>query len=202
MRQLRVVVLFALGASALGACGLVPDRSFEDDPALTGRITSVRLESRSGDVTVRGTDGGGKVSLHRRVAYTTSPPDGPTHRVENGVLVLGDCGVDCEVDYTVVVPKGVPVSGSTSTGEIDLSSVGTVDVATGNGDVTITTTAPQDIRVKTSNGEIALTVPRGPYQVRTRTGHGDRNLKVPHTPGAGRRIDLTTGNGDITLSPA
>ncbi|WP_067811914.1 DUF4097 family beta strand repeat-containing protein [Actinomadura kijaniata] len=201
MRRFGVVVLFALGASALGACGLVPDRSFEDDPALTGRITSVRLENRSGDVTVRGADDG-TVSLHRRVAYTTSPPEGPTHRVENGVLVLGDCGVNCEVDYTVVLPKGTPVSGSTSNGEIALTAVGAVDVATGSGDVTVTTAVPQNVRVKTSNGEIALTVPRGSYQVRAQSKNGDRNLRVPHTPGAGRRIDLTTGNGDITVSPA
>ncbi|MFK4111750.1 hypothetical protein [Streptomyces sp. NPDC002176] len=59
--------------------------------------------------------------MRREVDYRGDKPQGTTHRIENGVLILGGCGNRCSVNYTVDVPAGVPVSGEVSTGSVRLS---------------------------------------------------------------------------------
>lgn len=238
MRQLSFVVMAAVGVTALSACGMAFASTFEDDTALKGGITAVELDDiGSGQVTVRG--GASKASLHREIRYRGDKPDGQTHRIDNGMLKLRSCGSRCSVHYTVDVPAGLPVSGGTSSGAIELSRVGEVDVSTesgsirlddvsgpvkaktsngeiegrglkgdrtdvetSNGKVTLTPAEPQDIRAKTSNGAIRITVPAGPYRVSTRTGNGDREISIPNDPSARYHLDLATSNGDITVKPA
>ena len=47
--------------------------------------------------------------MRREVENRGDKPQGATHRIENGVLILGGCGSRCSVNYTVEVPAGVPV---------------------------------------------------------------------------------------------
>jgi hypothetical protein len=237
LRPLSAVLAGGLAAVALGACG--PGRTFEDDASLREQVTSVRLDAGTGSVTVRGRKGLDQVSVHREITYHGDRPQGATHRVDEGRLTLGGCGDDCEVDYTVEVPAGVPVDGETSRGDADLSRTGPVDLRTGSGDVTLAGVAgrvkartsngdingkdlrggrievatsngeidltpgkAQDIHAETGNGGLTVNLPDSTYRISVKTGNGDKDIGVPDDPSGRHRIDLTSGNGDISVNPA
>ncbi|MET9345577.1 DUF4097 family beta strand repeat-containing protein [Streptomyces termitum] len=178
-RPHRLVVLAAAGLTTAGlaACGPLMSSTFEDDGTLGEKITSVRLENGSGGVTLNGRSGGGSPSLHREVQYRGDRPEGASHRIEDGVLVLRGCGDRCSVHYTVDLPAGLPVTGGVSNGDVRLNEVGAVRITSGNGRIELDgVTGTVDVR--SSNGRI--------------TG---RNIKGP-------RIEAHTTNGDVTLAPA
>lgn len=217
---LGTVTLVAIGAGVLSGCGLAFPESFEDDTVVTEEITAVRVEGSNGDVRLTGDHTATEISLHRKVEYRGDRPEDPSHRVEDGVLILGGCGRGCSVDYDLDLPAGLPVSGETDNGDIRLSAVGEVDVRTDNGSITLdgaagpvvvrtsngeldlTLDTPQDIRAETDNGEITATVPAGSYQVSTETDNGDLDIEIPHDPAGAHRIDLTTDNGSVTVRSA
>ncbi|MFH8678985.1 DUF4097 family beta strand repeat-containing protein [Streptomyces lydicus] len=244
VRAVGAAALACTGVLGISACGLLPGKTFRDDAVVPTKITAVRLDSGSGDVTLRGgtaPDGGssGTVGVHRAVTYHGHRPERATHRVEDGVLVLGGCGDGCSVDYTVALPAGLPVSGKTSNGALDLSGVGAVEVRTGsggveldgvtgpvdvrttngritgralsgshidaettNGEIDLTAATPQSVRARTSNGSLTVRVPEARYRVSATTGSGGKDISVPDDPSGTLRLDLTTGNGDITAGTA
>ncbi|GGU99488.1 lipoprotein [Actinomadura cremea] len=239
-RLLCALALTTAGTVALAACDVSfasfgPQETFRDEAALPSGITAVRIDAREGSVAVRGGDA--KPSLHRTVRYREDRPDGATHRVEDGVLVLGGCARDCSVGYTVDVPAGVRVTGGSAGGSIHLHRAGEVNVTTGsgairlagvtgpitaktsrgrieghdlksgrisaetsNGAITLVPSVPADVRARTSNGDITVTVTGGPYRVSAATGNGDERIGVPTAPSAEHRLDLRSGNGDITAT--
>lgn len=217
---LGTVTLVAIGAGVLSGCGLAFSQSFEDDTVVTEEITAVRFDSSNGKITLTGDRAATEVSMHRKVEYRGDRPEGPSHRVEDGVLMLGGCGRGCSVDYELDLPAGLPVSGETDNGEVRLSAVGEVDVRTDNGEITLdgaagpvvvrtsngeidlTLDTPQDIRAETDNGEITATVPAGAYQVSADTDNGDLDIEIPNNPAGEHRIDLTTDNGSVRVRSA
>ncbi|MFD8543704.1 DUF4097 domain-containing protein [Streptomyces sp. NPDC059649] len=218
-RALAGAAAAVVGVCGISACGLLPGKTFEDDATVSKKITAVRLDTDSGGVTIRGGEGGGKngagASLHRSVEYHGDRPEGATHRVEDGVLVLGGCGDACSVTYTVELPAGIPVSGETSNGAVDLSKVGAVKVTTSSGAVDLDgVTGPVDVRTsngrisgrglagahttaETSNGAIELT-PARPQDVRAKTSNGSVTVRMPkgrydiaaHTSNGAKHIGL------------
>lgn len=219
-RLLATLAPVAIGAGALSGCGALDRSTFEDDTVLAEEITAVRMDLSNDSVTLRGDDTSAEVSVHRRVEHRGSRPDDPSHRVAGGVLVLGGCGRNCSVEYTVDMPAGLPVSGETSNGSIDLSGVGEVDVRadngpvtldgaagpvavqTSNGEIELTLETPQDVRAEADNGDIEVTVPEGTYQVSVETDNGSTDIGVAHDPAGEHRLDLTTDNGSITVQLA
>ncbi|MCT9089630.1 DUF4097 domain-containing protein [Streptomyces sp. ASQP_92] len=195
LRALGILTSIGIAAGALTACGSINQQSFEDDSALSGKITAVRLENGSGGVTVNGTDGG-SASLHRKVQYNNgdTKPSGATHRIEDGVLILGGCSGSCSVKYTVQVPAGIPVSGDVSSGEVSLHKVGAVNVSASSGDITLEDISGA-VKVKTTNGEISGRGLAG-GGIDTRTGSGDIHL----TPSAPQNVQVTAGSGDVSLT--
>lgn len=195
LRALGILTAIGIAAGGLAACGSLNQKSFEDDSALSGKITSVRLENGSGGVTVNGTDGGSP-SLHRKVQYDNgdNKPSGPTHRIEDGVLILGGCSGSCSVKYTVQVPAGIPVSGEVSSGEVSLHKVGAVNVSAGSGDITLEDVSGA-VKVKTTNGEISGKGLAG-GGIDTNTGSGDIHL----TPSKPQNVQITAGSGDVSLT--
>ncbi|MFD4661715.1 DUF4097 domain-containing protein [Kitasatospora sp. NPDC058444] len=186
---------FAVLAAAVGgltACGPVSDSTFDDDAAVSERITAVRLDTTSGGVTVRGRSGLDHASVHRSVSYGSDKP-GATSRVENGVLVLGGCGRNCSVTYTVDVPAGLPISGQTSSGAVRLSRVGSVQVSTHSGAVELDG-VEGGAEVRTTNGAVT-----------GRGLNGDRILAETHngaidiTSTKPQDVSASTSNGAITL---
>ncbi|MCP2340283.1 DUF4097 family beta strand repeat-containing protein [Actinomadura rupiterrae] len=197
-RQFLSLALAASGVATLAACDFGPDSTYGDSAALTAKVTSVRLDGiGAGSVTVRG--GASKPALARTIQYSGSRPDGPTHRVTGGVLVLSGCGRHCSVSYTLDLPAGLPVSGDTSNGSVRLTRVGQVNVTTHSGSiqldgVTGSVTAHTSngriegrglsgdaIEARTSNGSISLT-PAKPQSIRAKTTNGSITLTVPAGP--------------------
>ncbi|MGW7577720.1 DUF4097 family beta strand repeat-containing protein [Streptomyces sp. NPDC054765] len=209
VRFTGAVALAVIGACGISACGLLPGKTFKDDAVVTKKITAIRLEGTSGGLTVHGGKGGGAVSVHRSVTYHGSRPEGATHRVEDGVLVLTDCGEKCSVDYTVEVPAGIPVSGETSSGSVALTRVGPVKVTTSSGDIDLDGVAGtvdartsdgritghglsgRSVAAQTSNGAIDLTPARA-QNIRATTSNGSITLQLPKGP---YRVSADTGNG-------
>ncbi|MFI2368429.1 DUF4097 family beta strand repeat-containing protein [Streptomyces sp. NPDC018833] len=215
-QQLRCLGIFAtvgIAVGGLAACGLVKGETFEDDSVLPGKITAVRLENGSGGVTVNGTEGNGRMSLHRKVEYKGDKPQGTTHRIEDGVLVLGGCGSRCSVTYTVDVPANVPVTGTVSSGAVSLAEVGAVkvttssgriemngvsgpvEVRTSNGRITGQDIEGRRIQAETSNGAIDLSAVT-PQNVQAKTSNGDITLTVPD---AGYKVTTQSNNGDKNI---
>jgi hypothetical protein len=208
-RQLFALAVAAVSVTALSACDVAFASTFEDDPALKGKITSVQLDDiGSGRVTIRG--GAAKATMHRKVKYRGDKPKGITHRIENGVLKLRGCGSHCSVGYTIDLPAGLPVTGKTSSGSINLSHVGAVNVSTDSGAIRLedvngpvkARTSDGEIEgrglkgggidAKTSNGQIRLT-PSVPQDVHAKTSDGDITVTVP---GGTYRVTTHTGDGD------
>ncbi|MFG2042511.1 hypothetical protein [Dactylosporangium sp. NPDC048998] len=191
---LKVVAIAGIVVGGLGACGSMPAKTFEDDSALQGAITSVRLDNSSGGVELRGKEGADEVSMHRKVEYRGDRPHGATHKVENGVLVLGGCGRHCSVSYSIDLPAGLPVSGETSTGAISLSHVGEVSVSTGSGRIVLDEVTGS-VDVRTTNGRIGGRGLAG-GRIRAETSNGAIEL----TPTTSQDIQAKTSNGHITLT--
>lgn len=117
-KERRVLVALALGALvAFGIVGCTTEsrETLSDGEPVTEQVTAIRVDVPTGRVDVRVEDGA-PVSLRREVTYTGRNP-GKTHSVENGTLVLGGCG-QCGVDYEVVIPRELAVSGGIGTGKI------------------------------------------------------------------------------------
>ncbi|GAA1836881.1 hypothetical protein GCM10009836_14310 [Pseudonocardia ailaonensis] len=206
MRPGRFGLLLAIGALVAG-CGVAGGSTQTDRPALDATITAVRIDNDSGALTVRT----GAPALERTLRFRGTAPTQPTHRIEGGTLVLGTCGYNCSVDYTVTVPAGLPVSGRTASGALSLTGVGRVDVETSSGAVEID--GADAVRVNTSNGaitgrglrgtvdattsngriELALTTAQ---DVRARTSNGAITLTVPR---AAYRVVVSTTNGNRDL---
>ncbi|KUM91771.1 hypothetical protein AQI88_35690 [Streptomyces cellostaticus] len=194
LRFLAAASVTVIVAGELGACGALDDKTFEDDHTVSEKITSVRLDNKDGGVEVRGTKGATNVLVHRKVDYQNDKPESPTYRVENGVLVLAGCGHDCSVNYTVDVPASLPVTGSTTNGEVDLSAVGEVKVSTSNGDVTVDgATGPVNLR--TSNGQVEAKGLKG-GGVRAETSNGS----VSVSPAVAQNVWVKTSSGNVTVT--
>lgn len=195
IRTIAAVSLTVLAAGALGACGPLDDKTFKDDATVKDKITAVRIDGNSDGFRVRGKKGRDTAAVHREVNYRgKSKPDGTTYHVENGVLVLEGCSGHCSVDYTVDVPAGIPVTGSTEAGALSLSSVGQVKVSTTDGGVKVhDATGPVDIR--TTNGSISGDGLKG-TGITARASNGSISL----TPDTVQNVTAQTTNGSITVT--
>ncbi|MFK0259058.1 DUF4097 family beta strand repeat-containing protein [Streptomyces sp. NPDC090445] len=212
LRGLGILAASGVAVGSLASCSIARGETYEDDSTLSGPITSVRFDNGSGGVTVNGVPDGAP-KLHRKIQFRGDRPEGATHRIENGVLILRGCGYRCSVDYTVDVPAGIPVSGEASSGAVRLARVGPVQVATSSGRVEMngvtgtvqvrtsngrikgTGIKGDRIQAETSNGRIDL-APDTPADVRAQTSNGDVTLTVPR---AGYRVAVDSGHGDRTI---
>ena len=194
-RTLAAAAIVALGVGALGGCALLaPPQRFSDETTVQEEIRTIELVDAQGSITVRGEDGATEVTVERTVSYRGDRPDGETHRVDGDTLELGDCGPRCSVDYTIELPAGVDVRGSTANGAIELTAVGEVDVQTSNGRIELEEIAG-DIDVETSNGRIIGRDLNG-GGVRASTSNGAIELEL----GAPQDVEASTSNGAIDLT--
>ncbi|WP_171167662.1 DUF4097 family beta strand repeat-containing protein [Streptomyces sp. I05A-00742] len=181
-----------IAVGALSACdGLGPSKTYEDDATVSEKITSVRLEGDSGSITLRGRKDTAKVAMHRTIKYRDDRPDGPTHRVENGVLVLRDCGDSCSVNYTVDLPAGLPVSGEVTSGRLNLTDVGAVHVKATSGGVEMRdVTGPVDVKA-TSGSVVGQGLKGGPVKARVTSG----GIEMRDVAGP---VDVKATSGSVT----
>ncbi|OLF18211.1 DUF4097 family beta strand repeat-containing protein [Actinophytocola xanthii] len=183
------------GLGVLGACGwdITKERA-SDETKVTERITAVRFANDAGNITIRPGDSS---SVHREIHYEDERP-GPTHRVEDGVLVLEDCPDDgCWIDYELVVPEGVRVDGAVDSGHAEIRGAGEVNLRASSGDVTV-----EDVRapvnVEVSRGNVTLDRIAGTAQVRAASGNVSVGLAAAHDV----RVDASSGNVEVTVPDA
>ena len=220
VRAVRTALALAAAtmvAAGLGACAFLgPVERFHDEATISEAITEVRLVDTVGSVTVRGVEGAEEISVERDVSYRGKRPEGATHTVDGDTLELRGCGRRCSVDYTLEVPVGLDVRGSTENGAIELSAVaevevetsngrieleqvsGTVDAETSNGRIIGRELNGDGIRASTSNGGIELEVIE-PQDVEATTSNGSIELTVP--PGS-YRVSTETSNGGTEVGIA
>jgi hypothetical protein len=219
LRGAAAVGIMTLAAVALTACAfLQPVERFSDETAVTETIETIEIDQPQGEVTVRGDDDATEVTVARTVSYRGDRPDAAeeTHEVNGDVLLLGGCGRNCKVDYTIELPAGVDVRGSTTNGEIELADVGEVEVSTTNGRIDLDGVSGRvevessngrisgeglngdGIRVQTSNGAIELEVATA-QDVEARTSNGSIELTVPPDT---YRVTADTSNGRTDIGVA
>lgn len=192
-----------------------------------GPITRVVIADSESDVHISATDTAGGVSGQAVVQWKGKNGKRAELRqsVADGVLTLtkdcsgGGCG---PVDITLSVPRDIAVQAATSDGGISVSGVtGAVDLRTSNGGIDAVglgsgdasfhtsdgsidasfTGAPARITAVTSNAAVTVaTDGRTKYYDSVRTTNGNRYLTNVQDRDAAGEIDVTTTNGDVTVS--
>lgn len=197
-RMLRAAVTAAvtvLVAGALGGCAfLTPPKVFSDTTTVTDAVVTVQIVDNQGSVTVRGVEGATETTVARQVSYRGDRPEGETHEVQGDTLELRGCGRRCSVDYTIDVPAGADVRGSTSNGAIKLRNVGEVEVGTSNGRIELEDVEGR-VDVETSNGRIEGEDLNGDG-IRAETSNGAIDLSL----GVAQDVEASTSNGSIELT--
>lgn len=162
---------------------------------VTDKVTVLDTHAGAGDVVVTESDRSGvhvTETLHWR---GDRPSDG--HSVARDTLTLAyKCG-NCSIDYKVEVPRGLHLKIDSGSGDITLRNVtGTVNAATGSGDIDGRGIAASDVNTRTGSGDITLRFTAVPGQVQAVTGSGDGRLWVPDGT---YNVNVSTGAGDRTV---
>ncbi|MCD2443648.1 DUF4097 family beta strand repeat-containing protein [Agromyces sp. SYSU K20354] len=196
-RNTRLAVAAGVGICALllsGCALLQPPKTLSDDATVDEAVSSIELDDTDGGVTVRGIEGATGISLERTIRYRGDRTFEDTHSVEGDTLVLGGCGRNCSVEYTLEVPAGLDVRGRTENGEVDLTLVHDVDVETSNGRITLDGVTGT-IRAATSNGRIEGSGLEGDG-IEASTSNGAIDLRVE----VAQDVEARTSNGSIDLT--
>jgi hypothetical protein len=206
-RLAATVVAGLLASLTVSACAAV-QRAYDSDRTETATLTEIALSGGTGSLTVQPGSGPGTV-IKRHIRYQRRDRPVPNDRTEGGVLRIDtDCGPDCVVDYVVVVPNRVKVSGASEAGAVDLRSVGTVALEVGTGSVTING-AEGTVSVRTGDGAVEVFDATG--NVTARTGSGAVRVhraggavtasshagQVEVRDTAGDRVTVRSGHGAI-----
>ena len=106
-------------------------------------------------------------------------------------------------DITVTDATTAAIKASTSSGHVAVSRTTARDLEldSGSGNLSLdTATAPTTVKADTSSGNVSITVPRGAYLL-TLQQNGGRLVIDGITPDSrsARRLDLSTGSGDISV---
>ncbi|MEU1404861.1 DUF4097 family beta strand repeat-containing protein [Streptomyces sp. NPDC005728] len=143
------------------------------------------------------------------VDYVVKVPAGlpVTGGTSNGSLTLTDVGtVDVHTSNGEIAVNSAtgPVNLRTSNGGVDVKNVkgGDIDTQTSNGEVTIQTATPQNIRARTTSGNLTVTAPPAKYRISANDSNGDKKLAFKNDPAGKYRLDLSTTNGDLTVKSA
>ncbi|WP_439384854.1 DUF4097 family beta strand repeat-containing protein [Amycolatopsis lexingtonensis] len=182
------IVLIGVGLATAFGWGWGSD--FENSKTLSETIRSVKLEGDSGAVKIR--TGSGPSTVHQSVNYHWRGNPGDTfYRVDGDQLVLTDCGDNCSVDFEVVVPEGVPVSGKLDSGGLDVRGVASVDVQADSGHAKV-----EDVR-----GLVKLRLESGGIDLEN-VGEVQVHASSGSIEGKGVRgpVDVTSDSGSIEFS--
>ncbi|OLF09557.1 hypothetical protein BLA60_19945 [Actinophytocola xinjiangensis] len=191
----RAVAAGAIVVAGLGvftACGwdITKERA-TDNAGITEEFSRVRFLNDSGNLTI---NTGGDPEVTRTIFYEDDKP-GPTHRVENGTLVLEPCPQrDCHIDYEVVVPEGTVVEGEVNSGNVDITGVAEVDLKADSGDIDVRR-VDGTVNVDASSGNVDLIDIGGATQVEADSGNVTISLAVIDDV----RARVNSGNVEVTV---
>ncbi|MBO0840295.1 MAG: DUF4097 family beta strand repeat protein [Sciscionella sp.] len=187
----------AIGGVALIAMGMAIalnwwwPRTAQADAEVSQHIHTVRLSDSDGDVTVRVDDTTRQTSVHETFRYSWGKPD-TAYTVDGDTLVLGGCGHNCTVSYTVVVPSGTTFTGTEDSGDVTLDGLASVDVQANSGKVTAHDVSGA-ATVHAKSGDVELSAIDGATTVQTNSG-------AVHAEGLRGNTDVTADSGDVVLS--
>jgi len=169
-RAARSISVVAVASLALGLAGCrVGNQRFEDSRSVEETITAVRIEGSSGGVVLTRSE---KVTqINRTVQYRNSGTPGRVDRVENGTLILNTrCAPrDCTVSYRVGVPGAVRVTGSVSSGKLEMHDITEATLSTDSGSITVVN-ASGDVTARADSGRIEATDIKGRFNAQTDSG--------------------------------
>ncbi|MEU5258370.1 DUF4097 family beta strand repeat-containing protein [Amycolatopsis sp. NPDC021455] len=202
------IVLIGIGLATAFGWGWGSD--YENTNTVSQTIRSVKLESDSGSVKIR--TGTGPSTVHQKISYHwRSKPGDSFFRVDGDQLVLADCGSNCSVDYEVVVPPGVPVTGRMDSGGLDVAGVASVDVRSDSGHARVEdVSGPVKLRLESGGidlrdvGEVQLhadsgsirgTEVRGPVDVTSSSGSVDFSLSQANDV----KVKADSGSVDVEV---
>src|SRR5213080_2764944 len=134
-----------IGAGAAIAFGWPTPSIATVDDQLTAQIHTVRIDVASGDVTIR-TGDVSTTMIRQRFNYRHGNRPGNAYQVNGDQLVLSTCGDNCSVDFDVIVPSATAVTGKATSGNINLTDTGPVDVRATSGDVNVSLRTPENVR--------------------------------------------------------
>jgi Putative adhesin len=184
------------GSALVGLAGLLTlsgcraiGQHFSDTRTESATITEIRIQGDSGSVQID--RGGSSTKIDRTVTYQDEKPSGRSDRVEGSVLVLNtNCAPrGCSVDYQVLVPASVKVTGSLDSGRIDVRSITTATLRTDSGRITVQDTTG-DVTATTDSGRIDANTVKGRLNLQTNSGS-------VHTSGVGGTLVIQTDSGSV-----
>lgn len=192
------IVLLAVAAVAttlsLSSCVRLAQQQAGDDYTVNDQLTSVRLAGdNGGNVTIRAVEGSAATTIRRTLVFSkgASKPEGATHKVDSGVLVLQGCGNNCEANYEVSVPsKAITLTGEIGSGDLDVQDLAAVDAVVGSGNAKLARIAG-DVRIDNGSGDIEVSGVGG--AVTSKLGSG--NIVLNGVKGA---VTIGNGSGDVT----
>ncbi|MEV6895899.1 DUF4097 family beta strand repeat-containing protein [Amycolatopsis sp. NPDC051372] len=181
------VVLIGVGVAIALGWGL--GSTVERSATVSQQIRGVKLDANSGDIRIR--TGSGPISVHQKLHYNFRGEPGDAFRVEGDQLVLGDCGRNCTADFDVVVPAGLPVTGQSDSGSLDVTGVASVDVTADSGHARVADVAGL-VNLRLDSGSIDLQNV-GPVQLHSESGH----VKADGVRGP---VDVSADSGSVELA--
>ncbi len=191
---------------------------------VTDKVAKLYVKSESGDTVITET-GGSAIRVVETLRWRDNKPQAE-HAVEGDTLrVSFDCKPSwgsCGVDYRIEVPRGLKVEAESGSGDITLRSLsGPLVLTAGSGDIdasgltgkTVTgeagsgaielkyASAPDSADLESGSGNVTLRVPAGAYDVTADVGSGEATVSVDDDDASPRKLNLTSGSGDVSVLP-
>ena len=201
------LALLAIGAFALDAVAFAGQGSYPVRLALPAPGHLVTVSVQSGDMRVsQGPDG--RLGLIGTARYGLVRSRVAWHVGKSGLIVDSRCLFAtwiCEFNYRVVLPAGLAVSLSDSSGTITATGLTEADmtVSSDSGDITLSfSKVPDRVTVDDSFGDIMVVLPAGhtTYKVNAQAPLGMSSVTVPASSSSVHVITVTDQSGNISVT--
>ena len=200
-------VLGAIAATAV-AGGLVASTQISHDTTTTSvpGVREVVVDIGAGPVTLHGGEGDAvDIRSTPHGLFTTS--SAPRHETVDGVLrITSACSgiaLHCYTREEITVPAGVPVRVHTGVGDVTAIDLDVPTFTVDAGAATVSASflsAPEEVRIHAgAAGNVEIVVPEAEYEVHADTAVGTEDVRVDVASSAPRRIDASTGAGNVSV---
>jgi hypothetical protein len=219
------LLLAGIGEGAFSVTSALSRTSEKHAASYAWHGGSLKISNDNGDLTVRRSTSATTVSVSYTEHYGLKKPKVTGALTAAGVELSAKCPTTfydsyCSVNYTVLVPSGVPLVLNTGDGAISLDGLdaaitvhsgdgslhGTdlrsseVNADSGDGAVSLQwATAPEHVKVSAGDGSVHLMLPEGsgPYAITKSLGDGQSDIAVAEDPKASRTLVLHLGDGSL-----
>lgn len=205
MSTVRIVTLVAVGLLALTAAAFGLSEAFrrtaDTRTVITNHVRRIVVHADAGDVDLRA-GLTGDVVIERHDAWLLDRPR-VSERFRDGTLTITTrCGglravLRCRSDLQVDAPPEVDVAVRTDAGDVDLRGLsGRADIETGSGDIRTHRLEPITVKASTSAGNVSLDLFGQPARTEVHSDAGNVAVTVPYGP---YHVDATTHAGTVKV---